>query len=146
MAGWTDEDGVYHTGPDPEKKKDPKPDPKDPPDKKKPPPKGERGSPDRKKWNQHRRHTAVVHIKEKVKAKGKKITHPEALVRAKKAIQADRAHRAFKFDFALDGAGTKDKDFGTRENNEARRKAAMKRANVKNALKPGTGRKLKPKV
>jgi hypothetical protein len=48
------------------------------------------------------------------KALGKAVTRQQARQIVKKNIRSDKRHAAYKYDFAGDGSGKKDKDYGTK--------------------------------
>lgn len=87
---------------------------------------------------------AIKRVRQNAKKNGKTLTKEQAINKAARQTKIDKeGGGAQRFDFAGDGAYTKDKDFGTKKNNERRAKMGKERANVKGAPKYGTGKKLK---
>lgn len=74
----------------------------------------------------NRRKAAVDYVMARRKKMGQKMTRAQARVQVRKNIRADRKDRAYKYDFAGDGAGSEDRDYGTKANNRARKKHGYK--------------------
>lgn len=72
-----------------------------------------------------KRKAAVDYVMERRKKKGAAVTRGQARKIVKKNTRADRKNRAYKYDFAGDGAHKNDKDYGTKANNRARKKAGF---------------------
>lgn len=70
----------------------------------------------------NRRRAAIAHILKRRKALGKPINRAQARIALKRNIRSDKRHAAYKYDFAGDGSGKQDKDYGTK-----RWKKSMKR-------------------
>jgi len=88
---------------------------------------------------------AVKYVMDRRKAKGAAVTRKQAVTIVRKNTTADRNGRAYKYDFAKDGAGVEDKNFGKVKNNKARIQMGKKKnitvkANVKRATSFGTGK------
>lgn len=94
---------------------------------------------------------AIKYVRERSVAKGLgTLTRKQAVKKVRKHISADKAGRSYKYDFAGDGAGVKDRDFGTKQNNGARKRMGTRKnitvkANVKGAKEYGTGKVLTKK-
>ena len=89
---------------------------------------------------------AIKRVRQNAKKNGKTLTNEEAVKRATRQTRIDKeGGGAARFDFAGDGAYTKDKDFGSKRNNQRRAATGKDRANVKKADRYGTGKRFTDK-
>jgi hypothetical protein len=91
-----------------------------------------------------KRNAAIDYVQKRQAKRGNVLTHKQAAVRVKKNIRSDSKDRAYKYDFAGDGAGKKDIDYGSKANNAARKKHGykpVKKQNSHNSHAGGNGNK-----
>ena len=79
------------------------------------------------------RRAAISHILARRKRLGKPINRAQARIALKRNIRSDKRHAAYKYDFAGDGSGKQDKDYGTKRwKKSMKRHGWMEKGNRKN--------------